>query len=99
MPRIRCHYADCVFLDEGYCSAAAVEIHPAEGCLTYSAAGEVSPEAAWEDNKELEEEWADAGFTAVEDDDDDLWLEEDLLEDEDEDEDFDLEEDNFEDDL
>ena len=26
MARIRCHYADCVFLDEGYCSAAAVEI-------------------------------------------------------------------------
>ncbi len=25
MPRIRCHYLDCVFLDEGYCGAAAIE--------------------------------------------------------------------------
>lgn len=31
MPRIKCHYADCVFLDEGYCSAAAVEIDPDQG--------------------------------------------------------------------
>lgn len=98
MPRIRCHYADCVFLEEGYCAAAAVEIHPAEGCLTYSAAGEVSPDAAWEENQELEEEWADAGFTALSnDDDDDLWLEDDLLEDDEED--FELDEDDFEDDI
>jgi hypothetical protein len=96
MPRIRCHYADCVFLDEGYCAAAVVEIHPAEGCLTYSAAGEVSPEEAWEENQELEEEWAAAGFTAVGDD-DDMWLEDDLLEVDEED--LELEEDDFEDDL
>jgi len=24
MPRIRCHYTDCVFVDDGYCSAAAL---------------------------------------------------------------------------
>ena len=23
MPRIKCHYVDCVFLDEGLCGAAA----------------------------------------------------------------------------
>ena len=28
MPRIKCHYIDCVFVDEGYCSAAAVELDP-----------------------------------------------------------------------
>jgi hypothetical protein len=28
MPRIKCHYVDCVFVDEGYCSAAAVELDP-----------------------------------------------------------------------
>ncbi len=28
MPKIRCHYLDCAFLDEGYCSAAAVEVDP-----------------------------------------------------------------------
>jgi len=35
MPRIRCHYLDCGFLDDGYCSAAAVEIDPDAGCMTY----------------------------------------------------------------
>jgi len=34
MPRIRCHYLDCIFLDERYCSAAAIEINPDAGCLT-----------------------------------------------------------------
>jgi len=33
MPRIRCHYLDCVFLDDGYCSAAAIEIDPDVGCM------------------------------------------------------------------
>lgn len=62
MPRIRCHYIDCVFLDEGYCAAAAVELDPEEGCITYSASGEVSPEEAWEENEALEEDWEGAGF-------------------------------------
>ncbi|WKZ34661.1 MAG: hypothetical protein QY332_13655 [Anaerolineales bacterium] len=31
MPRIKCHYIDCVFVDEGYCSAAAVELDPDSG--------------------------------------------------------------------
>jgi hypothetical protein len=65
MPRIRCHYDDCVFLDEGYCAAAAVELDPEEGCLTYSPSGEVSPDKAWEDNEALEEDWEDVGFSPV----------------------------------
>ena len=36
MPRIRCHYTDCVFVDDGYCGAAAVELDPDTGCATYS---------------------------------------------------------------
>jgi hypothetical protein len=62
MPRIKCHYADCVFLDEGYCSAAAVEIDPDTGCATYSP----SEDAA------LADEWDDD----AEDEDDELWDEE-----------------------
>lgn len=97
MPRIRCHYADCVFLDQGYCAAAAVEIDPDEGCLTFSPAGEVSPEDAWKENEILEEEWEEAGF-GPETDEDDLWLEMEEVEvDEDEEppEDFDPEEDDL----
>ncbi len=74
MSRIRCQYAQCVFLDGGYCGASAVEIDPEEGCLTYARSGEVSTEQAWQDNESLEEEWADAGYGAS-DEDDDLWLE------------------------
>lgn len=80
MPRLRCHYADCVFLDEGYCGAAAVEVDPSEGCLTYSAVGEVAPEDAWEQNEALEEEWAEAGFASESgESDDDFWLEDEPL--------------------
>ncbi len=53
MPRIKCHYIDCVFLDDGYCSAAAVEIDPDTGCATYSP----SDEAAVEWDEEEEGEW------------------------------------------
>jgi len=63
MARIRCHYADCVFLDDGYCSAAAIELDPDTGCATYSpteaAKGEWDEEAGpdeWEDDDAEEEE-------------------------------------------
>jgi len=36
MPRIHCHYNDCVIPDEGYCSAAAIEIDHDNGCITHS---------------------------------------------------------------
>lgn len=77
MPRLRCHYTDCVFLDQGYCGAIVAEIDPEEGCLTYSATGEVAPDEAWEENEALEEEWAEAGFTPEGEDDEDFWLEDD----------------------
>ena len=67
MPRIRCHYLDCIFLDEGYCSAAAVEIDPDTGCATYSPS-EDSVDDDWEE-EELEE-WEDES----EGDEDDLWI-------------------------
>ena len=68
MPRIRCHYTDCVFLDDGYCSAAAVEIDPDTGCATYAPVdGAVAGEEKW-DEEELEE-WEEEDV----DEDDDLW--------------------------
>jgi hypothetical protein len=68
MPRIRCHYIDCVFIDNGHCSAAAVEIDPDTGCATY-APSEDDIEDDWEED-ELE------GWEEMEDE-DDLWDEED----------------------
>lgn len=72
MPRIRCHYVDCVFLDDGYCSAAAIEIDPDVGCMTFSRAGETDAAEDWEEEEELEE-WEDS----EEDEDDEIWLDDD----------------------
>jgi hypothetical protein len=70
MPRIRCHYTDCVFIDDGYCSAAAVEIDPDTGCATYSPTDEAAAEENWEEDEELEE-WEDE-----EEEEDENWEEE-----------------------
>ncbi len=73
MPRIRCRYLDCIFLDDGYCSAAAVEIDPDTGCATYSPNEEAAAENEWDEEDELEE-WEE---TEIDDDDEDSWLDED----------------------
>jgi hypothetical protein len=69
MPRIKCHYADCVFIDEGYCSAAAVELDPDTGCATYSPT-DAAAEEDWDE--EESEEWEDEDG----DEEDDTWDEE-----------------------
>ncbi len=66
MPRIKCHYIDCVFLDDGYCSAAAVEIDPDTGCATYSPSDEAA--TAWEEEEETEWEEEEG-----EEEEDELW--------------------------
>ena len=57
MARIRCHYSDCVFLDDGYCTAAAIELDPDTGCATYSPTEEAAKED-WDEDQDLEE-WED----------------------------------------
>jgi len=74
MPRIRCHYLDCVFLDDGYCSAAAVEFDPDSGCMTYSPTSEPDAEDEWEDEEELDE-WED--LEGEDEEEEDLWADED----------------------
>ena len=74
MARIRCKYLDCAFLDEGYCSAALVELDSNKGCLTYSPNAETPVEDDWADTEELED-WEDL-VEEEEDKDDDPWMEE-----------------------
>ncbi len=74
MPRIRCHYMDCAFLDEGFCSAAAVEVDPDSGCMTFSASAEAAAEDDWDEEEELEE-WEE--LEDEEEDEEDIWLDED----------------------
>jgi hypothetical protein len=75
MPRIRCHYLDCVFIDDGYCGAAAIEVDPDVGCMTYSRADDLEVEDEWEDEEEDElEEWDEVD---PDEEDEDLWLDDD----------------------
>jgi hypothetical protein len=73
MPRIRCHYIDCVFLEDGYCGAAAIEVDPDVGCMTFSRADDGAVDEDWEEEEELEE-WDEAD---LEEEDDDSWLDDD----------------------
>ena len=56
MPRIRCLYLDCVFLDDGFCGTSSVEIDPDEGCITYTQLDEVTVDLDL-DEEDLEEIW------------------------------------------
>ncbi|MGD8555255.1 MAG: hypothetical protein PVJ32_07445 [Anaerolineales bacterium] len=49
MPRIRCHYIDCVYLEDGHCEAPRVQIDPDEGCMTYSRFDDVPAADEWDD--------------------------------------------------
>ena len=72
MPRIRCHYVDCVFLDDGYCGAPAIEIDPDMRCMTYSRADDQEEvDDDWSDEEEELDEWDEGD---AEEEDDDLWL-------------------------
>lgn len=74
MPRIRCHYIDCVLLDDGYCGAAAVELDPDVGCMTYKRSNDLEIQEDLWDEEETDDldEWED-----VEEDDEDLWIDDD----------------------
>ncbi|QRN83829.1 hypothetical protein JR338_03490 [Chloroflexota bacterium] len=75
MPRIHCHYLDCLFLDGKYCSAAAIEIDPDTGCKTYKPNDDVNLED-WDDQDEMDEwdemEGEEDEELWVDDEDDDL---------------------------
>ena len=74
MPRIRCRYLDCVFLEEGYCGAAAIELDPDAGCLTYSQTEEAEAPQEWQE-EEVAEEWEDEeeGFEVEEEEEEEAW--------------------------
>lgn len=69
MPRINCHYLDCLFLDGKYCSAAAIELDPDSGCKTYQPNDDVDLEE-WDEHEDLDE-WDD-----IEEEDEELWIDE-----------------------
>ncbi|MGD8604685.1 MAG: DUF1540 domain-containing protein [Anaerolineales bacterium] len=80
MPKVKCKYYDCVYLDDNYCGAAAIEIDPDEGCLTYTRMDEMPEDEDWDDDEELDELWDEdeEGDLFLEDEEEDDWLEDDL---------------------
>lgn len=75
MPRIRCHYMDCVLLDDGYCGAAAIELDPDMGCMTYKRADDLGVEDDWDAEEEEDlEEWEELDS---DEEDDELWIDDD----------------------
>lgn len=72
MPRIRCLYMDCNFLDASYCTASNIEIDPDLGCATYAPIGEDDVISAdWETEDDEFESW-DTEDLDIEDDEDDI---------------------------
>lgn len=72
MPRIRCFYIDCVFLDDGFCGANAIEVDPDTGCNTYKRSDSLNADDDWEDENDELEEWDEMDL-----EEDDPWIEDD----------------------
>lgn len=75
MPRIRCRYMDCIFLEENFCGAAAIDLDPDTGCQTYSQSEEAGAEESWEEDEELDEDWEneEEGFEIEDEDEEETW--------------------------
>lgn len=74
MPRIRCLYADCTFIENGYCDAASIQIDPDIGCTTYAPLGEAKLDNDWDDEEDDLEDWDTENDEDTEGEDDDNWL-------------------------
>jgi hypothetical protein len=64
---------DCAFLDDGYCSAAAVEFDPDNGCATYAPSADSAQEDEWDEEEEIEE-WEE--LEDEEEEEEDIWMDE-----------------------
>jgi hypothetical protein len=60
-----------VFLDDGYCGAAAIELDPDVGCMTFSRADDLDSENEWEEEEEESDEWEEMD---LDEEDEELWL-------------------------
>jgi hypothetical protein len=78
MPRIRCRYMDCIFLEENFCGAAAIELDPDTGCQTYSQSEETETDQEWEEEDEFDEDWEseEEGFEIEDEEEEENWDEE-----------------------
>jgi len=68
MPRIRCLYLNCLYLDDDICTAPAVEIDPDLGCSTYAQ----TEEDMLEEDEDYED-WDTEELDVEEDNEDEDW--------------------------
>jgi hypothetical protein len=89
MPRIRCNYEGCIYLEGNFCTAGEIEFDQELGCLTYSQVEEEEIVGVEEELEEIEEKegWEEEDSEEEEEDLEDWEEDEDEdWEDEDEDE-------------
>jgi hypothetical protein len=60
-----------VFLDDGYCGAAAIELDPDVGCMTFCRADDLDVDDEWEDEEEESDEWEEID---LDEEDEELWM-------------------------
>ena len=82
MPRIRCNYEGCIYLEGNFCTSSEIELDQELGCLTFSQVEEEEIVGVEEELEEIEEEEEWEEGDVEEDEEEDL---EDWEEDEDED--------------
>lgn len=70
MPRIRCLYSDCIYIDDGFCTATSVEIDPDIGCATYAQIGDDLLDSVWSEDETLDD-WDTEDLDLIDDDEDD----------------------------
>jgi hypothetical protein len=91
MPRIRCNYEGCIYLEGNFCTAGEIEFDQELGCLTFSQVEEEEIVGVEEELEEIEEKEEWEGEDTEEEEDLEDWEE-----DEDEDEDWEDEDDDDE---
>lgn len=55
MVKITCRAIDCIYWEDGHCSADKIIYDPEEGCLTYELLDDVLDEDDWEDVELVDE--------------------------------------------
>ena len=97
MPRIRCNYEGCIYLEGNFCTASEIELDQELGCLTFSQVEEEEIAGVEEELEDIEEEeaWEEEDTEEEEEEDLEDWEEDEEEDWEDEDEDDEEEEDGW----
>ena len=74
MPRIRCRYVECIYVEAGFCGTDQIDLDPELGCLTFTQEEEDLPidkEEEWEEEQGLDEdeEWEEDELEDLDEDD------------------------------